>query len=332
MSAEPPPDCFCCSDACFVSIDSTFIVDSPPCPSSPWDYLFKVKHKCGPWVGIGGLCEADGECGSDQNLNNCLVPFHGYVFEADVYTRFDGTCNPNYCPNRRFLKEEEACPVHGDIPLEDVLKIIQGQGAKAGASFSEKDGIISKESCDALIDHFEASSLLEGNAAEKQPWIGFEDCFPTHDTHDVPHHYLHADDLVQLIGADETLNMIDFFESSFGDLDIHCMYIARHGDDESEDLLYTPWHTDSYADLEVTLNNDYEGGQIFHLNDEGVHNTAPLPGSAFTHGRDTVHGMAPNSNGAKYQLILKHRFDHPDKEVAAKLSKEIIQELAPDSI
>ena len=32
--------------------------------------------------------------------------------------------------------------------------------------------------------------------------------------------------------------------------------------------------------MEVTLNDDYDGGEVLHLNAAGVHKTDALPGSA----------------------------------------------------
>lgn len=34
-----------------------------------------------------------------------------------------------------------------------------------------------------------------------------------------------------------------------------------------------------YAAMEITLNDDYKGGEVFHLNEAGVHETEACPGS-----------------------------------------------------
>ena len=55
--------------------------------------------------------------------------------------------------------------------------------------------------------------------------------------------------------------------------------VARHGD-PGDELFNVPWHKDNYATLEITLNDDYDGGEVLHLNAAGVHKTDARPGSA----------------------------------------------------
>ena len=40
------------------------------------------------------------------------------------------------------------------------------------------------------------------------------------------------------------------------------------------------WHTDSCETVEVTLNDNYEGGRLLHLNLDGVHRTDTRTGTA----------------------------------------------------
>lgn len=88
-----------------------------------------------------------------------------------------------------------------------------------------------------------------------------------------------ADELVAMIGKEESMKIIDFFEKSLNGLTIDCMYLARHGD-PSTSLFTAPWHKDNYATMEITLNDNYDGGHILHLNEAGVHKTEARPGSA----------------------------------------------------
>ena len=48
------------------------------------------------------------------------------------------------------------------------------------------------------------------------------------------------------------------------------------------------------------------------------------------HTYDIVHGITPNTNGAKYMLILKHHFNRPDKDKVGvvRLSKEMVNYMA----
>ena len=48
------------------------------------------------------------------------------------------------------------------------------------------------------------------------------------------------------------------------------------------------------------------------------------------HTYDIVHGITPNTNGAKYMLILKHHFNRPDKDKVGVvgLSKEMVNDMA----
>ena len=45
------------------------------------------------------------------------------------------------------------------------------------------------------------------------------------------------------------------------------------------------------------------------------------------HTIDIVHGITPNINGAKYMLILKHHFVHPEKVGVVRLSREMVNDL-----
>ena len=42
------------------------------------------------------------------------------------------------------------------------------------------------------------------------------------------------------------------------------------------------------------------------------------------HMDDIVHGITPNTNGAKYMLILKHHFNRPEKEGVVRISSDIV--------
>ena len=49
---------------------------------------------------------------------------------------------------------------------------------------------------------------------------------------------------------------------------------------------------------------------------------------AAAHMDDMVHGIAPNTNGAKYMLIIKHHFNRPEKMGVVRLSKQMVNDLA----
>jgi hypothetical protein len=88
-----------------------------------------------------------------------------------------------------------------------------------------------------------------------------------------------ANELVALIGKEETMKIIDFFEKSLDGLTIDCMYLARHGD-PADSLFTVPWHTDDDASVQmVTLNDNFDGGHVLHLNETGVYMTEARPGS-----------------------------------------------------
>ena len=87
-----------------------------------------------------------------------------------------------------------------------------------------------------------------------------------------------ANDLVTLIGKEETMKIIVFFEKSLDSLTINCMFLAFHGD-PADSLLTVPWHKDDYATMEITLNDNYDGGHVLHLNKTGVYMTESRPGS-----------------------------------------------------
>lgn len=88
-----------------------------------------------------------------------------------------------------------------------------------------------------------------------------------------------ADELVALIGKEESMKIIDFFEKSLDGLTIDSMYLARHGV-PIDSLFTSPWHKDDYATMEIALNDNFDGGQVLHLNETGVYKNKVRPGYA----------------------------------------------------
>ena len=62
-----------------------------------------------------------------------------------------------------------------------------------------------------------------------------------------------------MIGKEESMKTINFFEKSFNGLTIDCMYLAHHGEANGK-FSNVPRHKENYATLEITLNDNYDGG------------------------------------------------------------------------
>lgn len=198
------------------------------------------------------------------------------------------TCDGGYsCNNNRLLiyGDEENEPIEEDIPSYRRLKIIQDVGAKDDATFSVKHELISVESCDALVKHMEDAftsgidvPVRKGVKDDFESWVLHGD-----NADELYHKKLHANELVDLIGKDDTENIIDMFYDSFGDVPIDTMYLVRVG-------LPTgglDWHKDSYDSLEITLNDNYEGGDVFHMTALGIHKSNERRGTAI--GEHCIH-------------------------------------------
>ena len=238
-------------------------------------------------------CIDSAEC-TQGDSGYCMSPRQVEQCSPSTRPSVSGQCQEldagGFC--RRALREGEEA-VSDDVPLERRLQIIKDMehlGAKPDASFSFTYDLISKESCNALIEHMDSSLECDIDAGVEFP-VGASSSYETDPAYDqwVPfeggldnqyNKKLYVDQIVDLIGADETMKLIDFFRESFGeDLNIDCMYLVRHGD-PGDELFNVPWHKDDYATMEVTLNDDYDGGEVLHLNAAGVHKTDALPGSA----------------------------------------------------
>jgi hypothetical protein len=187
---------------------------------------------------------------------------------------------------RRALREGEAA-ISTDVPLERRLEIMEGMGASPEAKFSSMYDLISKESCEAVVRVMDRSlekdingdTLPTGVSAAEEgkynAWVPFEEG----GLQNMYNKKLYADQIVDLIGAEETMKLIDYFQKSLGeDMTIDCMYISRHGEPDST-LFQIDWHRDDYATMEITLNDNYEGGEVLHLNEAGVYKTDARPGS-----------------------------------------------------
>lgn len=256
----------------------------------------------------------------------------------------------NWCPTRRLLEpfgsDPEARASHSrheyslikeDLSVQERLQVIdslKGSGAKHDATFSFKYGLISKTSCSALTKNLK-SSYEDDIASRDELPVGTADLMDEKYTSwlshspgaDVYSKKLYTNDLVQMIGRDETLTILDFFEKSLGGLSIDTMYLSLHRNPGDAAVEYNvDWHVDTYATLEINLNDDYAGGHVFHLNGDGVYKTKSRVGSAIAHKDDIVHGISPKKDGARYMLILKHHFNLPEKEGVVRLSRELIGE------
>ena len=80
---------------------------------------------------------------------------------------------------RRALREGEL-PLKEDVPLEGRLEIIKSMesiGAKRDATFSEEYDLISKKSCDSLIQHVDTSLQYDIDSGVELPMLsgGAED-------------------------------------------------------------------------------------------------------------------------------------------------------------
>ena len=91
QNPKPPAGHIKCGpDVCFEAIEEE------ECPYGAYlafEYLFEtfnIRHGCDENVLLGEICEADGECGSDNRLDNCgFLKFHGYTTILDIYRRVD---------------------------------------------------------------------------------------------------------------------------------------------------------------------------------------------------------------------------------------------------
>ncbi|KAL3789845.1 hypothetical protein ACHAW5_010975 [Stephanodiscus triporus] len=104
------------------------------------------------------------------------------------------------------------------------------------------------------------------------------------------------------------------------------MHLARHGEANGK-ISNVPWHKDNNA-LEITLNDNYDGGHVLHLNETGVYKTKACAGFVTAHTNDIVHGVTYMPNGVKYMLILKQNFGRPDKVGVVRLSMQMVSSMA----
>lgn len=281
-----------------------------------------------------------GSCCDDSNCDSGCQCFEG-IEDSDLCdSGVDcndpppvNTCQGGYgCQSNRVLLYGDEDKLHDtgeDVSPPLRLQLIEDLAAKDDATFSVKHELISVESCDALVKHAEDSFVkdIASNVGVPVRMTG-EDDFESwvlhgDDADELYHKKLHANELVDLIGKDETKKIIDMFHESFGDVPIDTVYLVRVGLPTGG--LY--WHKDTYESLEITLNDNYEGGDVLHLTALGVHKSNERTGTAIAHKDDIVHGVTPNKNGAKYTLILKHHPYPHHKEGVVRLSKEMVGEL-----
>lgn len=218
----------------------------------------------------------------------------------------------------------------------DIIESLEWKGAKADATFNIKHNLISKDSAAALVKFVDDSmtadlkcgrQLAAGQASKgieeyEESWVSLGEG----DHENEYSKKLYASDIVELIGRNETLEILNFFRETVGDFPIDCMYVVRHGT-PPEGEYYIPYHIDEYLTMEVILNEDFEGGEVIHLNKDGAHKTGAYTGTAYSHGMDIAHGVAANTGGPKYMLIVKHHPYRSDKKGVVRISEAMVDEL-----
>ena len=258
---------------------------------------------------------------------------------------FAPTMNPTNIPTEtpksfcRYLWEQDDT-LRLDLPREEAIQIVATMGGNPNSPWTFQHDLLSKQSCLNLIE-FSEQCLESDLQNERNLYIGQEHwilpdeaSWYSFDHKNTYNKKISAKELLEMIGREETLNLIDFFHKNCGyDQKIDCMYIGRHGspDEHQNQVYYAPWHLDDYTTVEVVLNADeVEGGDILHITNKGVQTHESFPGTALTHGHDSVHGATPQLSGTQYMLIIKHHFNRTDKPTI--LSREIVEELTAAGI
>ena len=293
------------------------------CPPCPIDVCGEVEDFC-DFVGHSNLLNI---CNSGV-ATDCAEQVQAH---CDTVSTIIATCPAG--GYRRLLLENEGEIIESDPTPERALEIIQGiYGADPEATFSKEHNLISKQSCDALI-HYMDMAVEKDKDRDDMPigpaWEHKQEAWTPFDG-GIDNQYnkkLYVDQLVKSIGVVDALKLVDYFEEAFGEeLTIDCLYLARHGNPNNE-LYHVPWHLDDYSTMEITLNVNYDGGDVLHLTKDGVQRTEARTGTVTAHGTGIVHGITPNTNGAKYMLILKHHYNREDKVGVVRLSRDMIHEV-----
>lgn len=200
------------------------------------------------------------------------------------------------------------------------MEIIELLGANPDASFVVEHNLLSKESSQKLAEYMESSLRTDEDPIFP---FGHENVYKKK---------LDAHGLADLIGHEDTLRLVDFFQEHRGKDDpITEIYLARHSPSTEEATYYTPWHKDSYSAVEIQL-GDFEEGEewLAHLTREGTHTYTGWPGTAMVHGQDIAHGTPPFfGDEPKYLLVLKHHPKDTDNKhpKEAILTKEIVEQV-----
>lgn len=190
-------------------------------------------------------------------------------------------CKHKEC-QRRLGGEIETVPQHRHLELADSLR-----GDLAGAVAS-KDDILPASAADTLRAHVEGLYDAEGYPpVASLPGNGnYDKQVYTHD--------LDGSELIDMIGKDNTKNLLDFFYETMGakvPVTNIKLQLGKHMDEGQ----YFDYHIDESATLVVFLNDNdhtFHGGDNRYVTNEGNIVVPVKKGRAVAHGPNTVHGVS----------------------------------------
>ena len=247
-------------------------------------------------------CTTCDECTKFQEKASagCCEP-SGFTKKRDLNTRA-ATCGDGRRRKFRFLKDVEKFNATPDdkIMAEQFLEMPESDPS---AYFTQAKEVIP---VDDLID---AVSFVEEKFQAKGNKVTDKD-------REMTYVKAKASKIVELLGMENVMKLLDmlYFHTGNKNQPVTRVFFQRF---EHDGDTVSPYHTDGDAiSLVLLLNDDYEGGEMTFLTQDGATVIDSIAGSATVHGAGVVHGNAA-VKGIKYQLTFL-TYPNTDRECLFK--------------
>lgn len=208
-----------------------------------------------------------------------------------------GSCEPPPQPVYNFRFLEEGTFHHGTrrhLPdATNTFQLIDKIGGDPFANFSYHHNMLTKNECNSIIkfiDHASEKDHFKKNFGNSSKPFKFFFV-------DIP-----LEDLDELIGTQRVMEFKDAIHSAVGrPVPITRVRGRRMPADPTKHLAYHH-DTKKHATLLIELSEEYTGGEIVYLTNEGPVIVERFLGTGVIHGSDIVHGVFNQDGGARYVL------------------------------
>jgi len=279
----------------------------PNSPTGRWQCqegkqcIKKFKGNCEPRV--WGTCESSGQ---PTNMpTECMTYSPSSSPSIAATPTATVGCPPGqWC--RRVLAEDVGKPRDEELTsFEDIQELVEevNEDVDLAGIHYKKDGLLSKEECEALVRYFDDHTQLKASSDQFQK----EDI------------YMEASAIAEVIGTEAFQGVLAFLFESVGKAPISSIILRRSFADGVTKVGMMPWHMHEKipgfkeSTVTVALDGDSMGGDLRFLTRDGVVTAPRQQGRGHAVPYNTLHAVDPY-HGMRYSLNVHVNHEGSIKE------------------